>query len=263
MPQHWIRFSHPDGRGFGLLEGDAIVVHEGDMFAAPRPTARRLALAEVEVLTPTEPSKMIALWNNFRALGEKLGLALPPEPLYFQKASNSFLPTGGVIRRPGSYSGRVVFEGELGIVIGKTCKEVPENEIAPYIFGYTCINDVTAVDILNKDPSFPQWSRAKSFDTFGVFGPVVASGHDPDALHIRTVLDGVERQNYPVADMIFPPRRLVSLLSMNMTLSPGDVICCGTSLGAGSMKGPRNEIEVAIDGVGRLRNTYVDTAGTA
>jgi 2-keto-4-pentenoate hydratase/2-oxohepta-3-ene-1,7-dioic acid hydratase in catechol pathway len=199
---------------------------------------------------------MVALWNNFRALAEKLDMAEPAHPLYFLKARNSFLASGETIRRPAAYSGRVIYEGELGIVIGRRCKEVAEDAAADHIFGYTCINDVTAFDLLNEDPTFAQWARAKSFDTFGVFGPVVATGLDPADLTIRTVLNGDERQNYPVSDMIIPPHRIVSLISRDMTLEPGDVICCGTSLGAGSMKEPSNTIEITIDGIGTLHNVF-------
>jgi 2-keto-4-pentenoate hydratase/2-oxohepta-3-ene-1,7-dioic acid hydratase in catechol pathway len=150
----------------------------------------------------------------------------------------------------------MVYEGELGIVIGRTCKEITEAEADDHIFGYSCINDVTALDLIDKDPTFAQWARAKSFDTFGAYGPVVATGLDVDNLVIRTEFNGRERQNYPVSDLIHPPRRLVSLLSHDMTLFPGDVICCGTSIGAAPMKRPSNTIEVIIDGIGTLTNSF-------
>ena len=149
----------------------------------------------------------------------------------------------------------MVYEGELGIVIGKRCTAVAEADAPGCIFGYTCINDVTAAEILNKDASFAQWTRAKSFDTFGAFGPVIATGLDPSTLAVRTILNGQERQNYPVADMIFPPARLVSLISQDMTLEPGDVIACGTSVGVGSMK-PGSSVSIVIDGIGTLSNRY-------
>ncbi len=252
---HWVRFNDAGEVGFGTLDGDTITVHEGEQFAAAQATARTLPLAAVTLLTPTAPSKLIGLWNNFHAMAAKFELAIPEEPLYFIKGSNSFLAAGQTIRSPRAYDGRVVFEGELGIVIGRTAREVSEREAGDYVFGYTCINDVTAFDLINKDPSFAQWTRAKSFDTFGVFGPVVASGIDPAGLSVRTLLDGEERQNYPVSDMIFSPPQLVSLISRDMTLVPGDVIACGTSVGAGRMK-PGTTIEIAIDGVGRLSNRF-------
>jgi 2-keto-4-pentenoate hydratase/2-oxohepta-3-ene-1,7-dioic acid hydratase in catechol pathway len=252
---HWIRYSEGGAIGFGRLDGDRIAVHEGDMFASPRPTGKTLALADVTVLTPTAAGKMIGLWNNFRALAAKLGNPMPAEPLYFIKAATSYLATGQTIRKPPSYDGKVIYEGELGIVIGTTCRAVSEDEASRHIFGYTCVNDVTAIDILNRDASFAQWTRAKSFDTFGVFGPVIAADVDPLRLVVRTVLNEQERQNYPVSDMVFPPAKLVSLVSRDLTLEPGDVIACGTSIGVGSMK-PGSTVAVTIDGIGTLVNRF-------
>jgi len=251
----WLRFEHAGKAGFGKLQGDAIAVYQGDMFTHPVATSQTLALSAVTLLTPTQPTKMLAVWNNFHALAAKLGAAIPQEPLYLVKTANSFLAAGEIIRAPRSFDGKVVFEGELGVVIGKTCNGVSEAGASACIFGYTCINDVTAADIINRDPAFQQWSRSKSFDTFGVFGPVVATGLDPATLTVKSVLNGQERQNYPVSDMIFPPARLVSLISQDMTLCPGDVICCGTSVGVGSMK-PGSTIEITIEGIGTLSNRF-------
>lgn len=256
MPR-WVRYLAGGRVGFGTLEDDAIAVHEGDMFAGANATGKTVTLDEVELTTPVAPRMMLALWNNFHALAKKLDLTLPEEPLYFMKANGSFIGTGGTIHRPKSYEGPVVFEGELGIVIGRTCRAASEAEAEQAIFGYTCINDVTAAKLINKDPSFGQWTRAKSFDGFGALGPVVATGLDPMSLSVRTVLNGDERQNYPVSDMVFPPVRLVSLVSRDVTLEAGDVICCGTSVGVGSMKEPVNTVEVTIEGIGTLANTFV------
>lgn len=252
---HWLRFTRAGQIGFGALRGDVIQVHEGDMFDNPRPTTTEVALAEVTLLTPCLPSKMIALWNNYHALAAKLQLTEPTEPLYLLKAPNSYLAGGQTIRAPRAYTGKVVYEGELGIVIGQRADDVAEDQAVRYIFGYTCINDITAADLIQKDPSFAQWTRAKSFDTFGVFGPVIATDVNPLDLHVRTVVNGKERQNYPVSDLIFKPAQIVSRLSRDMTLVPGDVICCGTSVGVGSLKSGSN-IEVVIDGIGTLSNPY-------
>ena len=251
----WIRYEHAGTRAFGTLDGDTIARHDGDMFGAPVATGETVALGDVTVLTPTEPGKFICLWNNFAALGTKLGLAVPATPLFLLKAGSSYAATGDVIRKPASYDGRVIFEAELGIVIGKRCSGADEDEARAAIFGYTCVNDVTAFEIINEDPSFGQWTRAKSFDTFGVFGPVIATGLDPDTLTIRAVLNGEERQAYPASDMLIKPARLVSLLSRDLTLTPGDVIACGTSIGAGTMK-PGSRIEVGIEGIGTLSNRF-------
>ncbi len=252
----WVRFEQQGEIGFGVLEGDTIAVHSGSMFDRPRATGKTAPAAAVKLLTPCVPSKMICLWNNFNALAAKLGVAKPSEPLYLLKAPNAFLAPGEMIRRPKSFTGKIVYEGELGIVIGKRCGDVSEAEAGDYVFGYTCINDVTAADIINKDPTFAQWCRAKSYDTFGVFGPAIATGLDPAKLSIRTVLNGAEKQNYPVSDMIFQPLKLVSLLSRDMTLMPGDVIACGTSVGVSAMGEAKNVIEISIDGIGTLSNPF-------
>jgi 2-keto-4-pentenoate hydratase/2-oxohepta-3-ene-1,7-dioic acid hydratase in catechol pathway/ketopantoate reductase len=229
------------------------------MFAGAKPTGEKLKLADVAIQTPCDPSKMIGLWNNFHQLAAKNSFQHPDEPLYFLKAPNSFHPHGQPIVRPKTYAGRILYEGELGVVIGKRCFNISEAEANDVIFGYTCVNDVTAVDLMKKFPTFDQWTRVKSFDTFGVFGPTIATGVDPDKLVIRTVLNGKEVQNYPVADMFFPPHKLVAAVSKDMTLEPGDVIACGTSLGAGVMDKAENTVEIVIDGVGRLINPFNQT----
>ena len=248
----WARVSYEGRERFGTIEDDTIALHAGDMFTNPRPTGESIPRSAAKLLTPTTPSKMVGLVDNYHALVAKLGHAVPAEPLYFLKASNSFLAAGESIRMPQS-AGKVVFEGELGVVIGKRCRAVDEADAASYVFGYTCVNDVTAVDILNKNPGFAQWTRAKSFDTFGVFGPVVATDVDPAKLFVKTILNDQERQNYPVADAIFAPARLVSLISRDLTLEAGDVIACGTSVGVGSMK-PGSTVSIVIDGIGMLTN---------
>ena len=252
----WIRFEKDGVQGFGVLQDDdTIVVYTGDMFVGAVPTDRTFRLRDVRVLAPATPSKMVALWNNFHALAAKLGNPVPPEPLYFLKGNNAFAAPGETIRKPKAYDGKVIFEGELGIVIGKRATAVSEADASACIFGYTVINDVTAVDILKKDPTFDQWTRAKSCDTFGPFGPVIATDIDPLESSVKVVLNDQERQNYPLADLVFAPARLVSLISQDMTLEPGDIIACGTSVGVGSMK-PGSTVSVTIDGIGTLTNRY-------
>ncbi|MGR4869562.1 fumarylacetoacetate hydrolase family protein [Variovorax sp. LARHSF232] len=253
-PRHWLRFRHAGKTGFGTLAGNTVHEWRGDMFGACEPTGTIHGLAEVQLLSPTAPSKVIALWNNFKALGEKLNLAVPAEPLYLLKSPNSFAAHDEPIKKP-LCEGKVVFEGELGIVIGKTCTAVSETDAPDHVFGYTCANDVTVADILNRDASFAQWVRAKGFDTFCPMGPVVATGLDPATLTVTTLLDGQIRQHYPISDMRFSAAQLVSLISMDMTLYPGDVILCGTSVGVGSMK-PGSTVEVEISDIGRLSNRF-------
>ncbi len=252
----WLRFMHEGAVGFGTLEGDRVLRYDGELFDAPRATGETIAFTDVECLPPCIPGKIIGLWNNFRAAAEKNGWATPAEPLYFLESPGSATGHRQPIAVPASYDGRVAYEGELAVVIGRRARALTVADARSYIFGYSCANDVTALELLSRDPSFPQWTRAKSFDGFSPCGPVIATGLDPATLTIQTVLNGAERQNYPVSDMVFPPAALVSLLSRDMTLVPGDVICCGTSLGVGVMREPSNTVEVTIAGVGTLRITY-------
>jgi 2-keto-4-pentenoate hydratase/2-oxohepta-3-ene-1,7-dioic acid hydratase in catechol pathway len=237
-----------------MLEDDRVLEHEGDLFESPRSTGHSLSADSLQLLNPCAPSKIVALWNNFHALAAKLGKAPPPHPLFFIKSATSVIGPHQPIRRPVDYAGKIVFEGELGIVIGKHAKEVPLREAGDYIFGYTCVNDVTAMDLLFENADFPQWARSKSFDTFGCLGPTIATDFDCRTAGLITRLDGVERQNYALADMIFSPQELLSRISYDVALLPGDVIACGTSLGVGSIK-DGSTVEVSIDGIGSLRNT--------
>ena len=257
----WMRYAHAGTEGFGLLDGDAVQVHDGDMFHQPRPTGARLPLADINWLAPCRPSKIIGLWNNYRAAAEKNGLTPPAEPLYFLKASSSVTAHQAAIPAPLGHSGRVVYEGELAIVIGRRTRAAAPQDAAASILGYCCANDVTAVELLRSDPSFAQWTRAKSFDGFCAFGPVIDTDFNPASTGLRTLVDGRERQNYLFADMFFSPAELVSRLSFDMTLEPGDLILCGTSLGALPMK-PGTVVEVVVDGIGTLRNTYAPPAST-
>jgi 2-keto-4-pentenoate hydratase/2-oxohepta-3-ene-1,7-dioic acid hydratase in catechol pathway len=250
----WVRFRSNDGRiGFGVLEGEHIAEYEGDLFAEPRPTSRNIARDACTLRSPCMPSKIVALWNNFKALGLKLGKPAPTHPLFLIKPSTSVIGPGDAIRRPAGYTGKIAFEGELGIVIGKLCKDTPPSRADDHIFGYTCVNDVTAAEVLNENVDFAQWCRSKGYDTFGCLGPVIATDLDWRQLRVITRLDGVERQNYPLSDMIMSPQELVSLISHDMSLLPGDVIACGTSVGVGSMKDGA-AVEVHIDGIGSLVN---------
>jgi len=226
-----------------------------DVLPTPQSLGNAAPLAAVELLTPCTPGKLVGLWNNFHERARIEGLARPDHPLYFIKTDNCYLPSGGTIRRPPGYDGPIVYEGELGIVIGRSCARIAPDQADDYIFGYTCVNDVTARGILKSDPSFPQWVRAKSFDSFGPFGPWIVDGLDPGALHVETWLDGIKKQNYPVIDMFFSPREIVSRLSHDMTLNRGDLICCGTSVGVETMPAGCR-IDVCIPGIGTLTNTF-------
>ncbi|WP_420991740.1 fumarylacetoacetate hydrolase family protein [Cupriavidus sp. 30B13] len=252
--QTWIRFQTGDGAiGFGRIEGDRVAEYDGPGFAGPQPTGATLPRAGLRLLSPCEPGKVVALWNNFHALARKLEKPVPRHPLFLIKPASSLAGPGDPIVRPRSYAGKIVYEGELGIVIGRRCRDAAPAEAAAHIFGYTVVNDVTASEVIGEDPGFPQWCRAKGFDTFGCIGPAIVTAFDWRAARVVTRLDGTERQNYPLSDLIFSPEQQVSLISQDLTLMPGDVIACGTSLGVGSMKDGA-VVEVSIDGIGALVN---------
>lgn len=251
----FVRFRSGARTGFGVLEDERrIREYEGDMFASARPGRATANLDEVELLPPCSPSKMVALWNNSRVQIAERKRQTPKEALWFLKPPSSFLTHGQAIRYPRGQTQKVVLEGELGIVIGKPCRNVSEADARNYIFGYTVINDVTAQDIVPRDESYPQYTRAKSFDTFGIFGPAVATDLDPLTLVIRSYVNGKKCQDYPATDLVFGPWAIVAELAKTMTLVPGDVIACGTSLGVEPIK-PGDTVEIRIDGIGSLVNT--------
>lgn len=249
---HWIRFSVGGKAGFGTLDGDVISVRQGNMFGESQATGASLALADVRVEMPCHPSKMIALWNNSRALAAAQGLEIPSEPLFFVKPSNCYAAQDSVIDYAPLADGRILYEGEIGIVIGKTCLNTTLEQAAGAIFGYTCVNDLTAHSLLEAAAGFTHWTRAKGLDGFGPFGPVIATGLDAASLVVRTRINGRERQNYAASDLILAPAELVSLISRGMTLLPGDVIACGTSTGVGPLP-KEGVVEVEVEGVGVLR----------
>ena len=255
----WVRLAHGGGGAFGLMAEDgSVAIHRGDMFDRPTPTGEVVPAGAVYLRAPVRPGKFIGLWNNYHELAQKQGNTIPAEPLFFMKSPAPIIGPDMPIRPPPSYAGRVIYEGELGVVIGSRVSNADAAEAAAAIFGYTCINDVTATDILTADPAFPQWARAKSPDSFGPTGPWIETELDLAAARVRVLLNGRERQNYPLADMILPPAVIVALLSREMTLEPGDLIACGTSVGALPMR-PGMVVEVAIDGIGTLRNPFAPT----
>ena len=256
MTTYWVQFQRGDETGFGTLDQDMITCYTGDLFAEHKASGETLALADVQLLAPCKPSKIVAMWNNFHQLAHAQGWELPEFPFYFLKPASCLNGPDAEIPHPSGYEGRIIYEGELGVVIGKRCKDVSVEQAAEYVLGYTCINDVTAIHLLFKYDAFPQWTRSKSFDGFGIVGPCIATLEDPSDLVVQTFVNGEERQNYPVSDMVFSPLELVSKISGDMTLEPGDIIACGTSMGVKTLK-PDSTVDVTIAGIGTLRNRYM------
>jgi 2-keto-4-pentenoate hydratase/2-oxohepta-3-ene-1,7-dioic acid hydratase in catechol pathway len=162
--EKWSRFNHNGDIKFGKLSTDnsSVTVYNGDMFGSSSETNEILSVNDINMLSPCKPSKMIALWNNYKALADEKGLSYPERPLYIFKSPTSFAGPNDHIEHPSNYDGDVFFEGELGIVIGSTVKDLNDTQSAKNaIFGYTCINDVTAFGLLKNDPNFDQWKRAQ------------------------------------------------------------------------------------------------------
>lgn len=211
-------------------------------------------VSSLTVMAPVVPSKIVCIGRNYRDHAAELGNDVPKEPLIFLKAPSSILAPGGAIRIP-KISKRVDFEGELGVVVGRTCSRLKADEdVRPYIRGYVNVNDVTARDLQKSDG---QWSRAKSFDTFCPVGPFVSDALDPAAgAAVTTRLNSDVKQHGSTKDLIFDIAALLRYISAVMTLNPGDLIPTGTPAGVGSMQ-PGDVVEVEIDGAGVLRNSVV------
>lgn len=245
----WARIQTPDGQILtGIIEDN--MLHPRVGLGSDKATGDAVALEGAAILPPCVPGKFIGLWNNYHAAAERNGQSIPEHPLFFLKPLSSLAGAGTVVTLPADI-GRVIYEGELGIVIGKPCHNVTVEDAESMILGYTCVNDITALDILTADPSFPQWTRSKGFDGFGVIGPVIQTDVDWRDLTVKVMVNDRERQSYPASDMIMNPAEIVSQLSADMTLEPGDVIACGTSIGARPIKAGM-EVTVVIEGIGEL-----------
>ena len=257
-----------DGQAFyGLVESvagrDAIVrvlvtppeEADGDMESLRTRRIEAIALEDAVLLPPVRPSKIVCVGRNYREHAAELGNEVPKEPLIFFKPTSSLLAPGGVVRRP-RISARVDHEGELGVVIGKTCYQpAADADIRQFILGYTCVNDVTARDLQKTDG---QWTRAKGFDTFCPVGPLVTDEIDPSAgVGVETRVNGQVRQQGNTRDFIFSLDVVIRYIAKAMTLFPGDLIPTGTPAGVGPVVAG-DEMEISVEGVGTLRNSVVD-----
>ncbi|MGB9084396.1 MAG: fumarylacetoacetate hydrolase family protein [Terriglobales bacterium] len=250
---------------------------DGDVEGLPSRRMDHIPLAQASLLPPVEPSKIVCIGRNYREHAAELGHDVPLEPLIFLKPPSSLLPPGATILRP-KVSERTDYEGELGVVIARRCRQLAEgDDVRPYILGYTCVNDFTARDLQNKDG---QWTRAKGFDTFCPVGPVVTYGKSDDGTNtdrknddgvdtdgsnidpwagvvVETRVNGEVKQSGNTRDFIFPLDVIIRYISQVMTLEPGDLISTGTPKGVGPVVAG-DVIEVSIPGIGVLRNAVAD-----
>ena len=243
---------------YGVVEGESgseeiTVIHGDPFFNGVERTHVRHKLEDVRLLAPIIPrSKVIGVGRNFAEHAAELGNAVPQQPLLFLKPNTSVIGPGDPIVLP-EFSDEVSFEAELCVVIGRICKDVPEERVDDVIFGYTCGNDLTARDVQKTDL---QWARAKGFDTSAPLGPWIETELDTEDLAIKGWLNGKLRQDGSTSQMIRGVREIVSIVSHAFTLLPGDVIMTGTPAGVDLVTdGDRYEIE--IEGIGRLSNPVV------
>ncbi len=244
-----VRFTNGFTIQYGVIDGDMIQGLALPPFEGIRLANHYYRPTDMRILPPCEPSKIVALGVNYRSHGEEMSHRIPTEPLIFLKPPTAVIGHEDKIIYPPS-SQRVDYEGELGVVIGKTAHNVPKEKANNYILGYTCLNDVTARDLQAVDK---QWTRAKGFDTFAPIGPCIETELDPSDLALETRLNGEIKQKTRTSELLFPVPELVSFISHVMTLLPGDVIATGTTSGIGPMQ-PGDIVEVEIEGIGTLRN---------
>ena len=248
-----VRFLVDDQVRYGIVEGDRVRELLRPYYEGLAPMKTTHALDDVHLLAPSRPSKMLCLGLNYRDHAEEMGKPLPDEPVLFMKPTTALCGPGHPITYPKSV-GRLDYEAELALVIKRRCRRVAADEADDVILGYTCFNDVTARDLQAKDG---QWTRAKGFDSFGVFGPwIETEPGDPDSLAVESRLNGEVKQHSTTAQLIFNCRFVVSWLSHIMTLEAGDVIATGTPSGIGPME-VGDTVEIEVEGIGVLSNPVV------
>ena len=257
----YCRFLYEGKPEFGLVETSSGREEITRIFVSPPEhggldaRSRRISavsFADASLLVPVQPSKIVCIGRNYREHADELGNEVPTEPLIFLKPPSSLLDPGGTIVLP-PMSNRVDYEGELGVVIGKACRNLkPDEDVRPHILGYTCVNDVTARDLQKKDVQF---TRGKGFDTFCPVGPVVTDEIDPwSGVSVQTKVNGTMKQDGNTRDFIFAIDAAIRFISQVMTLLPGDLIATGTPSGVGPLQAG-DVVEVTVAGIGTLANT--------
>jgi 2-keto-4-pentenoate hydratase/2-oxohepta-3-ene-1,7-dioic acid hydratase in catechol pathway len=269
------RFAKGDGVAYGVVEGEPQGGQPGtggaadlgltiaELYGHPfgidpggvRLTGNSYPLAEVRLLAPVLPSKVVAVDRNYppELDGPELDGEAPPEPVLFLKPSTSVTGPGDAIKYPVKLTDRVEFEGELAVIIGRLCRQVPPERADEVIFGYTCANDVTARDLQARDR---QWTRAKGFDTFCPLGPWMETGTNPADLDLTTTVNGAVRQQARTSELLWNVPDLVAYVSQVMTLLPGDVLLTGTPAGVGPLTAG-DQVSVTIESIGTLTNRVV------
>lgn len=234
------------------LEGDILDYFDADDHKIEEDIVKAHSLDDVEITTPVDPSKVVCVGLNYKDHADELEMALPDHPIIFIKPSSAVIgPNENIVNPP--ISKQVDYEAELGVVIGKDCRNVSTEDAEDFIYGYTIVNDVTARDLQEYDD---QWTRSKSYDTFCPIGPVIDNEFHPEDKIIQSFVNGEIRQDSNISNMIFSPFELVSFMSEVMTLKAGDVIATGTPPGVGAIE-VDGIVEIKIEGLGTLANKLI------
>ncbi|MDR1516301.1 MAG: fumarylacetoacetate hydrolase family protein [Synergistaceae bacterium] len=236
----------------GVVRGNMVDIVEGDLFGDLSDMRMSFPVDHIKFLPPIIPTKIWCVGVNYASHMREMGHEPPREPLIFMKPRTTVIGSGDPVRVP-EWAGRVDYEGELAVIIGRKGRNISEFEALSYVKGYSCYNDVTARDLQTDN----HWIRAKGFDTFGPFGPsILVTERLPDDTKITTRLNGNVMQQDMISSMIFPVSRIISYISGFATIEPGDVIATGTPAGVGRVK-PGDRVEVEIDGIGALINPFI------
>jgi 2-keto-4-pentenoate hydratase/2-oxohepta-3-ene-1,7-dioic acid hydratase in catechol pathway len=252
------RYTTGDEPVYAVVEGEPgqeilAAVHGDPLYQDIVFTGERIELDDARLLAPVIPrSKVVAIGRNYADHAAEMGGDVPPEPLMFLKPNTAVIGPGDPVVMPAQ-SQEVHYEGELAVVIGRLCKDVPEDKVADVIYGYTCANDVTARDLQDRDG---QWARAKGFDTFCPIGPWIQTELDVTDVRLTTRLDGTTVQDSRTSLLMHPVAKLVAYVSAMMTLLPGDLLLTGTPAGVGPVN-PGQRVDVEIEGIGVLSNPFV------
>ncbi|HEV8374125.1 MAG TPA: fumarylacetoacetate hydrolase family protein [Actinomycetota bacterium] len=247
-----VRYSREGQVGFGILEGETIAALSPHPFAAFEYTGERFPTGEVRLLAPVLPTKVVAVGRNYAEHAREMGGEVPDDPVIFLKPSTAVIGPGDPIVHPG-WVGRVDYEGELAVIVGKLARRLDEADAIQAVLGFSCANDVTARDLQRADG---QWARAKGFDSFCPLGPWIETDLDSSDLALRTLVNGEPRQQARTSQLERGVASLMAFVSRVMTLLPGDVLLTGTPAGVGPLE-VGDRVEVEIDGIGVLANQVV------
>jgi len=244
-----VRFNSGGSTSYGVLDGDSIRQIAGEPFAEINYSGETFSLADVKLLAPVEPKKIVLVGLNFASHAAEIHQETPSEPLIFFKPSSAVVASGEEIVLPHQ-STQVEIEAELTVVIGKRAKNVSQEKVSDYILGYTVANDVTARDIQFSDL---QWARSKAFDSFCPVGPWIETDFVPESKRISSTINGKTKQDASTSEMVYSPEYLISYISHNFTLEPGDIVLTGSPAGISRVVAG-DVVQCSIEGIGTLHS---------